>query len=167
MPGSNGRSRQVADRTGALVAELVAARDDFLAALNAVDPARLAQPGLVGEWGAHELVAHLGYWSGHAVEVIQAAERGVTESLGEGQLSVDAINATVARVARETDLATVQARERASVEVLVERLRTLDPVLLDLRLPDGATLEKGIREDGAEHYREHTQELREATGHGG
>lgn len=159
MPGLNGHSPQGADRTAALVAELVAARDDFLAALGTVDPALLTQPGLIGEWSARELVAHLGYWSGHAVEVIQAAERGATESLGEGQPSVDEVNATVARVARQSDLVTVQARERASVEVLVERLRVLDPALLDLRLRDGATVEQGIREDGAEHYREHTQEL--------
>ncbi|MEP7082063.1 MAG: maleylpyruvate isomerase N-terminal domain-containing protein [Chloroflexota bacterium] len=152
------------DRTGTLVAELVAARDEFLAALDAVNPERLTRPGLVGEWSARELVAHLGYWSGHAVEVIQAAERGATETFGEGQPGVDAINATVARVARETDLATAQARERSSVEVLVERLRTLDPLLLDLPLPDGATVEQGLREDGAEHYREHTAELRGATG---
>ncbi|MGZ8481788.1 MAG: DinB family protein [Candidatus Limnocylindria bacterium] len=151
------------ERTGVLVAELVAARDDFLGALNAVGPERLARAGLVGEWSARELVAHLGYWSGHAVELIQAAERGAAEIFGEGQPDVDTINETVARVARETDLATAQARERSSVEVLVERLRALDPVLLDLRLPDGATVEQGLREDGAEHYREHAHELRKAT----
>lgn len=164
MPGSNGHNSQGVDRTAALVAELVAARDEFLAALDTVDPARLAQPGLVGEWSARELVAHLGYWSGHAVEVIHSAELGATESFDEGRPSVDEINATVARVARDTDLPTVQARERASVEALVERLGTLDPALLDLRLPDGATVEQGVREDGAEHYQEHANELREAIG---
>ena len=164
MPGSNGHSSSVDGRTAALVAELVSSRDEFLAALDAVDPARLAEPGLVGEWSGRELIAHLGYWAGHAVEVIQAAEFGRVESFGKGQPSVDEVNDTVARVARHTDLVTAQARERASAEVLVERLRALDPVLLDLRLPDGATVEEGIREDGAEHYREHTQQLREATG---
>lgn len=167
MPGLNGHSAQVADRTVALVADLVAARDDFLAALEAIHPDRLTRPGLVGEWSAKELIAHMGYWAGRAVELIQAAERGGIDSFGEGQPSVDAVNATVARVARDTDLATVQARERASVEALVERLRTLEPLLLDLRLSDGATVEKGIREDGADHYREHAQELREAVGRDG
>ena len=162
MPGLNGHSQAVDDRTGALVAELVAARDDFLGALDAVDPHRLAGPGLVGEWSARELVAHLGYWSGHAVELIQAAERGATETFDEEQPDVDMINETVARVARDTDLPTTQGRERSAVEVLVERLRALDPVLLDLRLPDGATVEEGLREDGAEHYLEHADDLRRA-----
>lgn len=164
MPGLNGHSPQMADRTEALVAELVAARDNFLAALDAIDPERRTRPGLVGEWSAKELIAHIGYWAGRAVELIQAAERGGIDSFGEGQPSVDTVNATVARVARDTDLATVQAREHASVEALIERLGTLDPLLLDLRLSDGATVEHGIREDGADHFREHAQELREAAG---
>ena len=164
MPGLNGHSPEMADRTEAIAAELVAARDDFLAVLDAIEPDRLTRPGLLGEWSARELIAHMGYWAGRAVDLIQAAELGGIETFGEGRPSVDEINATVARVARDTDLATVQSRERASVEALVERLRTLDPVLLDLRLSDGATVEKGLQEDGGEHYREHAQELREALG---
>lgn len=154
----------MAEGTGHLAAELIAARDAFLSALAEVDPERLARPGLVGEWSAQELIAHLGYWAGHVVEVIQAAERGTTESLGEGQPSVDDINATVARVARQSDLASVRAREQASFEAVVERLARLDPALLDLRLRDGTTVEQGIREDTAEHYLEHTDELRGAIG---
>lgn len=144
------------------MAELVAARDDFFLTLDEVGAERLRLPGLVGEWGAGELIAHLGYWAGHAVEVIQAAERGSTDSLGDGERSVDDINATVARVARQSDLASVQARELASFEALRERLALLDPSLLDARLRDGATVEQGVREDGAEHYREHTADLRAA-----
>ena len=154
----------MADRTEAIVAELVAARDDFLAVLDAIGPDRLTRPGLLGEWSAKELIAHMGYWAGRAVDLIQAAELGGIETFGEGRPSVDEINATVARVARGADLATVQSREHASVEALVERLRTLEPALLDLRLSDGATVEKGLREDGGEHYREHAQEMREALG---
>ena len=148
--------------TGHLVAELVAARDEFFAALNAVDTERLTRGGLVGEWSGQELIAHVGYWAGNAVDVIQAAERGAVESFGEGRPSVDEINHTVAKVARRSDLASVQVRERASFETLVERLGALEPALLEVRLGDGATVEQGIREDGAEHYREHAAELRAA-----
>ena len=77
-----------------------------------------------------------------------------------GGQTVDEINATVARIARETPLATVRKREAASVEALVERLQTLDVALLSEVLPDGATLEVGIREDASDHYREHAEELR-------
>lgn len=155
------------DRIGSLVADLVAARDEFIELVEGLGPPRLTTPGLVDDWSGQQLIAHVGYWAGHAVELIQSAEHGTLESFDEGQPSVDDVNATVARVAREAELATVQARERASFDVLAERVRRLDPELLELRLPDGATVEMGIREDGPEHYRLHGDELRRAIGSGG
>jgi hypothetical protein len=142
----------------ALAYELTAARADFLAALEAVDQ---TAPALVGDWSARELVAHLGYWAGHAVEVIHAVESG-RDAEGVDGPAVDERNETVARIARQTDLATARKREAASVQALLERLAVLDPALLSVTLPDGATLAQGIREDGPEHYREHTADLRSA-----
>ena len=147
------------DDAAALVAELTAARAGFLAALEAVDQ---TAPGVVGDWSARELVAHLGYWAGHATEVIHAVETGRAAEVGIGEPSVDDTNETVARVARQADLATARKREAASVQALLERLATIDPALLSVPLPDGATLAQGIREDGPEHYREHTSDLRAA-----
>jgi hypothetical protein len=148
------------DEPGTLAEELVAARADFMAALDAIEPARLSGVGLVGDWSARELVAHLGYWAGHAVEVIHAVESGRADEVGTGEPSVDDVNETVARVARQADLATAGKREAASAQALLERLATIDPVLLSVPLPDGATLAQGIRQDSSEHYREHTADLR-------
>jgi hypothetical protein len=147
-------------RTASIAEDLVDARVAFHDALGRVDPSSLTTPGLVGEWSAREVVAHLGYWAGHAVDVIHAVEDGRIEEVGMDDLPVEDVNATVARVARETDLATVQAREAASVEALLERLRRMEPSLLDLELPDGMTVEASIREDGPDHYRQHADELR-------
>lgn len=148
--------------TQRLIEDLTAARQDLLDALERVSPASMTTPGLVGEWSGRELIAHVGYWAGNAVEVIHAVEEGRADEVGEGKPPTDEVNETVARVARETDLATVRKREAASVEALIERLRRLDPSLLDTRLPDGATLEQGIAEDGTEHYRQHAADLRRA-----
>jgi hypothetical protein len=147
--------------TDALIADLERERDALFATLAAVEPGSMTTPGLIGEWSARELIAHLGYWAGHATEIIHRAELGPSDEHDlEGQ-TVDEINATVARIARDTPLATVRKREAASVEALTERLRTLDPALLGDLLPDGATLEQGIREDGPEHYHEHAEQLRQ------
>jgi hypothetical protein len=147
--------------TQRLIDELTAARQDLLDALDRVSPASMTTPGLVGDWSGRELIAHVGYWAGNAVEVIHAVEE-----VGEGKPPTDEVNDTVARVARETDLASVRKREAASVEALIERLRRLDPGLLETLLPDGATLERGIAEDGADHYRQHAVDLHRALSEG-
>lgn len=150
--------------TQPLIDDLTDARAELLSALDAVEPGSLATTGLVGEWSGRELLAHLGYWAGHAVETIHAVEEGRIDEVGAGEPPVDDVNETVARVARQTGLAAVRKREAGSVEALVERLSAMDPALLNLRLPDGATVEEGIREDGPDHYRTHAGELRRILG---
>ncbi len=144
----------------ALIDDLERERAALFAALDAVDPGSMTTPGLVGEWSARDLIAHLGFWTGHATEVIHLLEEGRIEDDDLGGQTVDEVNATIARVAGTTPLETVRKREAASVEALVARLRILDPAILDQVLPDGATLDQGIREDASEHYREHANELR-------
>ena len=146
--------------TGAIVEDLRRERDAFLALLASVEPGSMTTPGLVGDWSAREVIAHLGYWAGHAVEVIHAAEEGRIEEIDQDAPPTDEMNEIVARIARDTDLATVRRREAASVEALLERLRRLDPGLLAAHLPGGATLEAAIEEDASAHYREHADELR-------
>ena len=155
-------ARTAADRPTALVADLLRARSDFLAALAAVDPARLTQRGLLGEWSGRELIAHMGYWCGHGTEALHLAEEGRLHEFVGSDLDVEALNATIARVARDTDEATVRRREQASFEALVERLRRVDPEMLDAPVRGGHTLEFTVLEDGVRHYDEHTQHLRAA-----
>ena len=139
---------------------LAAARDDFLAALADIDPALQTTPGLVGDWSARDLLAHVGYWAGHAAESLHRAEQGELSEFGRDDLSVDDRNEVVTRVARETDYATVASREEGAYEAFVARLTAVDPESLDDRDADGDTLEEIIAFDGADHYREHTLDIR-------
>jgi hypothetical protein len=142
-----------------LARELTEARTNFMDALDRVTAERGPDARLAGEWGARELVAHLGYWVGHAAEAIHAVEQGRADEFDVGDQEVDVRNETVARVARQASLATVRRREAASVEALIERLDDLDPALLETRLAAWGTLHDGIREDGAVHYRTHANQL--------
>ena len=144
----------------ALAAELVDARDLFAAAMADVDPALLDTPGLAGEWSARELVAHLGYWTGHAAEALHYAAQGRADEFGESEMDVDERNAVVARVAAETDLATVRAREEAAYQALLEALGSADPAILGERVAYGDSVEQVIRDDGPDHYREHALDIR-------
>lgn len=151
--------------TERLIDELQQERDGFFEAVSAIAPESMTTPGLVGEWSARDLIAHLGYWAGHAVEAIHAVETGRADEFGADRPAVDEVNATVARVARQTDLATVGKREAASVQALVERLGEMDPSLLGSELRHhGLTLEEAVREDGATHYHEHAEGLRHVLG---
>jgi hypothetical protein len=144
----------------ALVTELAAARDAFLEALGDVEPELLSTPGLVGEWSARELIAHMGYWAGHAAEALHFAAEGRADEFGEAEMDVDERNAVVARVAAESDVRTVREREAAAYGALLESLRGATPALLAERVAYGDTLEQVVRDDGADHYREHTLDIR-------
>jgi hypothetical protein len=143
-----------------LVDGLKAAREEFMAAIGDIDPALRTVPGLVEEWSARELLAHVGYWSGHAAESLHRAEQGELAEFGRDELSVDERNAVVARVAAETDYATVASREQGAFEQFAARLAAVDPESLSERDADGDTLEEIIAFDGADHYREHTLDIR-------
>jgi hypothetical protein len=144
----------------ALLDDLQAARDEFLAAIGDIDPALSTTPGLVGEWSARELLAHVGYWAGHAAESLHRAEMGELAEFGRDELSVDDRNAVVARVAAETDYATVASREEGAFQQFAARLATVDPEWLGECDADGDALEEIIAFDGADHYREHTLDIR-------
>lgn len=143
-----------------MATDFVAARTEFLDALADIDPALLTSPGLVGEWSARELMAHLGYWAGHAAEAVHHAEQGRLDEFDAGAPSVDERNAVVARVAGETDLSTVRSREELAFEALRKRILGADPEWLAERGADGDTLEQIIQDEGADHYREHTRDIR-------
>jgi hypothetical protein len=148
------------DQLRALADELVTARDAFQAALSDVDPQLLTAPGLAGEWSAREVIAHLGYWAGHAAEALHHAAQGRTQEFGEDELDVDERNAVVARVAVSTELATVRQREQAAFDALLTAIQRADPAWLDERVAYGDSLEQVIRDDGSDHYREHALDLR-------
>jgi hypothetical protein len=143
-----------------LLDDLAAARDEFLAAVADIDPALRTTSGLVGDWSARDLLAHVGYWSGHAGEALHRAEQGELSEFGRDELSVDERNEVVTRVARETDFATVASREQAAYDAFAARLAAVDPESLDDRDQDGDTLEEIVGFDGAGHYREHTLDIR-------
>lgn len=144
-----------------LLADLAAARAELLAAVDALSPAQQRAATLVRGWSLAQILAHLGYWAGWATQAIHEAEQGRLAQHDDPDLDEDERNSTVARIAAQTELDTVRAREAGSVEALAERLRGLDPTLLDALWANGKdTLESLIDESGGSHYREHAAELR-------
>ena len=149
------------DRRTELRNELDAARDELSAALEAADPALHTVPGLVGEWSARELVAHLAHWADWASTCLDAAAaNGSLEGVGSDDWDVDGQNAAVAAEVAGLPMSAVRDREAESYERLTERLASLDPALLAVPAPWGGTLDTIVVENGPGHYAEHAEHVR-------
>lgn len=149
-----------------LALQAEAARRAFLDALGALTPAQRDASRLVGEWGVREIIAHLGYWTGNVTEALHHAEQGRAHEFGVQDSEVDDRNDIVARVARETDMATASKREEAAFNAMLERLRRADQDWFQLTLASGETIGHLVREDGVDHYRDHAADLRKVGGEG-
>jgi hypothetical protein len=146
-----------------LLADLADARAELLAAVDALSPAQEAEPRLLDEWSLGQMLAHLGYWAGWATQAIYLTEQGQLAAHDDPALDRNDRNATMARIAAQTDLPTVRAREAAAAAALAERLRGLDPELLDTIWSDGtSTLEKLIGDNAGSHYRKHVADIEAA-----
>lgn len=150
----------MADRE-ALLADLHAARDDFSAALEFADPVLLDAPGLVGDWNARQLVAHLAYWDDWASTCLEAVAGDGLDAIVRPDWDVDAQNAEVAARALERPFDEIRDEEAASSERFAHFLAGLDPALLEQPAPWGGTVETIVRENGPDHYAEHAAQLRE------
>lgn len=148
------------ERLAELRRELDAQREEFSSALAAMDPALLTAPGLVGDWSARELVAHLAHWSDWASTCLAAAADNRLPELVTDTWDVDAQNADVAREVASMPMSAVRDREADSYERLVDRLSALDPSLLAAPAPWGGTVEDIVIENGPAHYAQHVEHVR-------
>jgi len=154
-------------RRDKLVTELQAAREAFAGAVADVDPDLFTAPGLVGDWSARDLVAHVAFWCDHGGDALELAASGKGGDFDYDSSQTDAINEEV--FAGSSTLTPMEAYEREQVafERFRDALSELDPALLDLTLGNGDTVEAVVRYDGPDHYAEHTEHLRAwFTGHG-
>lgn len=149
-----------AERLAELRRELADARDDLSAALADADPALMTAPGLVGDWSARELVAHLAHWNDWASTCLAAAAEDRLTELVTDTWDVDAQNAEVARDVASMPMSAVRDREAESYDRFAGLLSALDPSLLAMPAPWGGTLETIVIENGPGHYAEHAANVR-------
>ena len=150
-----------AERLAELRRELADTRDELSAVLADADPALLTAPGLVGEWSARELVAHLAHWNDWASTCLAAAVEGGLDDLVTDTWDVDAQNAEVAHAAASMPMSAVRDREAESHERFASLLAAVDPSVLAMPMPWGGTLETTVIENGPGHYAEHARHVRD------
>ena len=143
-----------------LLRQLEASRQAFLDALETVDADLVTVPGVMDDWSVRDLVVHVAAWCEHAVNALDLAVAGRGDEFAYSTGETDAMNARILEEARRTAPSAALEREDAAFTAFRERLAALDPVLLELQLGNGDTLDEVVRYDGADHYAEHTAHLR-------
>jgi hypothetical protein len=143
-----------------LIGRLDASRQAFLDALEAVDADLVTVPGVMEDWSVRDIVVHVAAWCEHAVTALDLADAGRGDEFAYSTGETDAMNARILEEAHRTAPSAALEREHDAFTAFRERLATLDPSLLELRLGNGDTVEEVIRYDGADHYAEHTAHLR-------
>lgn len=143
-----------------LVADLDAARADFIEALGAVDAGLVTVPGVMEDWSVRDMVVHLAAWAEHASRALELASTGRGAEFAYSTDDTDAMNARILTDARATAPVDALAREETAFEALRSGVVALDPALLGVRLGNGDRVEEVIRYDGPDHYAEHASHLR-------
>ncbi len=143
-----------------LIDDFDSARAEFLSVLADVDPGLIDAPGLVGDWSARVLVGHLAAWSEHATAALEAAASGRADDFDEAGLDVDERNASIARAIAGTPMTELRRREEDAARRLRAALGEADAAWLEERVAYGDSLGEVIRDDGADHYREHAADIR-------
>lgn len=144
---------------GALLREIDAAREAFLAALENVDAELVTVSGVVGDWSVRDLVVHVAAWDEHGADALALAATGRGAEFAYSSDDTDAMNERFLAEARASSPAEALAREEAAFAAFRERIAALDPAALAVRLGNGDSVGKVIRYDGPDHYAEHTEHL--------
>ncbi len=131
-------------------------RERLLAALGAIDAARLRVPPAPDEWSAHELIAHRLFWEAHEREALDQYLQGQRPALLEFPLKrLDAANASALEALQGSETAALLralVQLRASSAALVERIEDVE--LETARNP--ARILLGV---ALEHDREHRRQI--------
>jgi len=149
-----------AERRDNLVGELQDAREAFVGAVADVDADLFTAPGLMGDWSARDLVAHVAFWSDHGADALELAASGKGGDFDYDSSQTDAINDEVFAGASTLTPMEAYEREQVAFERFRDALSELDPGLLDLTLGNGDTVAAVVRYDGPDHYAEHTEHIR-------
>ncbi|GAB4216794.1 MAG: hypothetical protein OHK0022_58340 [Roseiflexaceae bacterium] len=150
-----------------LIDELDAARAALLASIAGLDEAALDRKGLVGEWSAKNVLAHIAGWEVWVIEMLQTRLEGgeLPDHLRAAAADEHAFNA--AQVAEREELTPdeqLMELERTREELLA-LLRGLDPARLEDPKPwpsAKSSIAAYLRASLIQHDQEHAAYLRAA-----
>lgn len=123
---------------------------DWVLALEAVDPARRAEPGVCGWWSVKDLMAHIALWESVVPEHIQRWRLG----LPEADHDVDLMNAEIVAENHNRSHALVRVDMHRAHQIALAAIREIDRDLDD-------DVRARIACETWDHYPEHTAQVRD------
>ncbi len=134
------------------------------ALLAQVDPGRMSEPGVNGDWSVKDVLAHLTWWEQHLLRRLRTGRDDLAVEGEDGQSTTDRVNADVFAANRNRPLADVRADFDASYrEVLAAIAAMADDALAS------DDVYEDISWDTFRHYPAHTTMLTawlESSAHG-
>lgn len=133
------------------------------ARLDRLTEAEANQPGMLGYWSAHDLLAHLVYWNRFPVDELKAAQRNEDFQHPEGDS--DTINAAAVKAAQDIPWSVLLAEFEQTYQAIREALLDLPEVeftsqgSLHSRLGD--SIAGAFGNNTWEHYALHREQLDE------
>lgn len=123
--------------------------------LDRVPPARMEEAGVVEDWSIKDLIGHVATWENDA-------RTRIIDYLGRGDKSVlhwqdvDAFNARTSAEKKSIPLPEILADAREIHGTFSQLVESMDEEALNV--PE---VEKRVRVDSFDHYREHAQHIRD------
>ena len=110
-----------------LLEQIQAGRAAWEALLAQVEPERLTEPGVEGDWSLKDVIAHIAFYEQRAGNRLRAVARGTTPASHPviKNLDTDDANAWIYDQNENRPLAEVQAEEQAAYRQLLEALEPI------------------------------------------
>lgn len=140
-----------------------ASRTRLEAALARLTPEQMMNPDLPAGWSVKDLLAHLGRWEQHAVDIFGALTTGADPHSPMNEDEVDAFNATTMELFHARSLDEVREFEQTAFRSLVKLVETIPEA--DLFEPQRFAWTRGrpfvtwVGWNTYDHYAEHLPAL--------
>lgn len=143
-----------------LLLRMQEAHAELVAALEAVDGARLTEPGVTGDWSVRDLLTHVAFWEQRAVARLGLSAAEQPGPIDESEMH--RLNAESVAAGRHRSPAEALAVHRQAYAELLASVSALgvDELNDTSRFSDGEALWEKIAGDSYEHYEEHAAEIR-------
>ena len=134
---------------GTAIERVEASWANLVEAIEGIPEERIDEPGVAGEWSVKDVLGHLAYWDGEAIEGVERSLNGDSESSGDDGDDFEVTNQREQAVRSGRSVAKARQELFGTHDRLLAALRqhpTIDP--------------NEIAGDTFEHYDEHAADIR-------